>query len=114
MGVQVVILGMCAHVHRLHMNPDRVHASTRMGQKLECLRVHARLEHGLSFGVVIALVGAATMAIVVAYSWAGDHFSSVPAERIAILAATLFVLGIQIAFSSCLVSILAARRPATG
>jgi hypothetical protein len=57
----------------------------------------------------VALLGIALVAVVVV-QWIHSGFGNLVQERVAISAATLVVLGIQIAFTSFLLSILGLRR----
>jgi hypothetical protein len=68
-----------------------------------------RLEHGLLAGGAILLVGFALVASI-ALIWADRGFGSLGEERLAILAATLVIVGVQIIFTSFLISILTVRR----
>ena len=97
LGAQVVAFGLCAHAASV-----RAHWYERM-------RTRLRLKHGLLFGLCVALVGV-VIAIVVALQCLNHGFETVAQERAAIAAATLLILGIQIAFSSCLLTILGFRR----
>jgi hypothetical protein len=73
------------------------------------MRARLRLEHGLLLGCTVAIAGVVLIATIV-LDWIGRGFGSLSQERTAILAATLLVLGIQIVFSSFLLSILGLRR----
>ncbi|HYM54207.1 MAG TPA: glycosyltransferase family 2 protein, partial [Solirubrobacteraceae bacterium] len=66
-------------------------------------------EHGLALGGLIALVGLAMIAVIV-LAWIARGLGGLSQERIAIMAATLLVIGIQIVFASFLLSILGLRR----
>jgi hypothetical protein len=68
-----------------------------------------RLEHGLLAGGGVLLLGAVLLGVI-ALSWASGGFGSLGQERLVIFAATLVIVGVQIVFSSFLVSILALRR----
>jgi glycosyltransferase involved in cell wall biosynthesis len=101
-GAQLVSLGLCA----------RAYATYFMGEHdpwFDRMRERYGLEHGLTLGAAIALVGVAMVLVIVA-DWVARGFGSLSEERIAIVAATLTVLGIQVIFSSFLISILGLRR----
>ncbi|HEV3035010.1 MAG TPA: glycosyltransferase family 2 protein [Solirubrobacteraceae bacterium] len=101
-GAQLVSLGLCAHAYATYF----------MGEHdawFDRARARLRLEHGLLAGSTVALIGAAMLMVIVA-EWIGRGFGSLSQEQLAIFAATLFVLGIQIVFSSFLLSILGLRR----
>jgi hypothetical protein len=73
------------------------------------MRGRYRLEHGLLLGGGIASVGLGVGAMIVA-DWVNNGFGQLSEERLAVLAATLIIVGIQIFFSSFLLSILGLRR----
>jgi hypothetical protein len=103
-GAQIVSLGLCALAYATYF----------MGEEdpwFERMRARFRLEHGLMLGSGVALLGLAMLAVLV-LEWIHAGLGSLAQERVAIAAATLVVLGIQIAFSSFLLSILGLRRRA--
>jgi hypothetical protein len=73
------------------------------------MRARFRLEHGLLLGGVSLLVGL-VMAGVILATWIAHGFGSLSDERLAVVAASLMIIGIQIFFSSFLLSILGLRR----
>ena len=101
-GVQLVSLGLCAHAYATYFMGERDAWFDRARERL-------RLEHGLMLGGAIALVGLAMIAVIV-FDWIARGFGSLSQENIAIAAATLLVIGIQIIFTSFLLSILGLRR----
>jgi glycosyltransferase involved in cell wall biosynthesis len=101
-GAQLVSLGVCAHAYATYFMGERDAWFDRARERL-------RLEHGLMLGGAIALVGLAVLAVIV-LDWASSGFGGLAQERIAIFAATLLVVGIQVIFSSFLLSILGLRR----
>jgi glycosyltransferase involved in cell wall biosynthesis len=101
-GVQVVALGLCAHAY----------GSYFMGEKdpwFDRMRARFRLEHGLMLGAVAVAIGLVTGCIIFGI-WVHSGFGSLSEERLAILATTLVVIGLQTIFSSFLLSILGLRR----
>jgi glycosyltransferase involved in cell wall biosynthesis len=101
-GTQVIALGLCAHAYGTYF----------MGEKDEWfdrMRARFRLEHGLMLGGAIALAGFAIGAVIAAM-WVDRGFGGLSEEKLAVLAATLVIAGIQIFFSSFLLSILGLRR----
>ncbi len=72
-------------------------------------RERLRLEHGLMLGSAVALGGVVIIAVIVV-DWVGHGLGGLAQERVAIVAATLLVIGIQIVFTSFLLSILGLRR----
>ncbi len=101
-GTQVVTLGLCARAYGIYFMGER-------DPWFEGMRRRYRLEHGLMLGGLIALLGTAILAAIVV-EWVRLGFGSLSEERLAILAATLLVLGIQVVFASFLLSILGLRR----
>ncbi len=101
-GAQLVGLGLCAHAYATYFMGERDAWFDRARERL-------RLEHGLMLGSAVALVGLVMIAVIV-IDWIARGFGSLAQERAAIFAATLLVLGIQIVFTSFLLSILGLRR----
>jgi glycosyltransferase involved in cell wall biosynthesis len=101
-GAQVVTLGLCARAYGIYFMGER-------DPWFERMRKRYRLEHGLTLGGLIAAMGTAILAAIV-LEWVRRGFGSLSQERLAILAATLLVLGIQVIFASFLLSILGLRR----
>ena len=101
-GTQVVALGICAHAYATYFMGEQDRWFDRM-------RARYRLEHGLLLGGSIALAGAVVGAFIV-IGWIEHGFGALAQERLAVFAATLIIVGIQIFFSSFLLSILGLRR----
>jgi hypothetical protein len=68
-----------------------------------------RLEHGLLAGMALLVAGLALGGVIVG-KWIARGLGSLAEERLAILAATLVIAGIQIFFTSFLLSFLGLRR----
>jgi glycosyltransferase involved in cell wall biosynthesis len=101
-GTQVLALGLCAHAYGTYF----------MGEKdpwFDRMRRRFRLEHGLLLGGVFMLIGA-VMGAVIVVTWISNGFGSLADEHLAVVAASLVIVGIQIFFSSFLLSILGLRR----
>jgi glycosyltransferase involved in cell wall biosynthesis len=101
-GAQIVALGLCGRAYGYFHMEERDAWFDRMSR-----RVH--LEHGLLAGGVVTLAGLAVGIAIVA-QWIGHGFGTLGEARLAILAATLFIVGIQIFFVSFLLSIIAIDR----
>jgi hypothetical protein len=101
-GTQVVSLGLCAHAYATYFMGERDAWFDRARERF-------RLEHGLMLGSAVALAGLALVMVVV-IDWIDRGLGSLSQEQIAIAGATLLVVGIQIVFSSFLLSILGLRR----
>ena len=101
-GTQVVGLGLCAHAYGTYFMAERDPWFDRM-------RARYRLEHGLALGGTLIIAGLGIAAVIVGI-WVDRGFGALSEERLALLAATLLIVGIQIFFSSFLLSILGLRR----
>jgi Glycosyl transferase family 2 len=101
-GTQVLALGLCAHAYGAYFMGARDPWFDRM-------RARFRLEHGLVLGAGILVAGVVLGGVVVA-TWIERGFGSLAEERLAVVAATLTIVGIQVFFSSFLLSILGLRR----
>jgi glycosyltransferase involved in cell wall biosynthesis len=101
-GTQVLALGLCAHAYGTYFMGERDPWFDRM-------RARFALEHGLLLGGVFALAGLVMGGLIVA-TWIAHGFGSLADERLAVIAASMLIVGIQIFFSSFLLSILGLRR----
>jgi glycosyltransferase involved in cell wall biosynthesis len=101
-GTQIVALGLCAHAYGVYFMGDR-------DPWFERMRARFRLEHGLLLGGAILLLGLGIAAIIVV-TWIDRGFGELSDERLMVLAASLIIVGIQVFFSSFLLSILGLRR----
>jgi glycosyltransferase involved in cell wall biosynthesis len=101
-GTQVLALGLWAHAYGTYFMGEQDPWFDRM-------RARFRLEHGLLLGGMFALVGLVMGGVIVA-TWISHGFGSLSDERLAVVAASLIIVGIQIFFSSFLLSILGLRR----
>jgi glycosyltransferase involved in cell wall biosynthesis len=101
-GSQTIGLGLCAHAYGTYY----------LGAKdpwFDRMRERFRLENGLILGGAVTLVGLAAAAWVV-IKWIDRGLGTLSEVGPAVLAATLIVVGIQIFFSSFLISIIGLRR----
>ncbi len=101
-GTQVLALGLCAHAYGTYFMGERDPWFDRM-------RSRFRLEHGLLLGGAFLVVGLALGGVIIA-TWVAHGFGSLADERLAVVAASLLIVGIQIFFSAFLLSILGLRR----
>jgi glycosyltransferase involved in cell wall biosynthesis len=102
-GTQVVALGLCAHAYGTYFMGEKDLWFDRMRQRF-------RLEHGLMLGGALMFAGLG-VAFVIVGVWADRGFGALSEERFAVLAAALFIIGMQVFFSSFLLSILGLRKP---
>ncbi len=101
-GVQVLALGLCAHAYGTYF----------MGEKdawFDAARRRFRLEHGLLIGGAI-IVGGFVTALIIVIQWIDHGFGALGRERLAIVAFELLIVGLQIFFSSFLLSVIGLRR----
>lgn len=101
-GTQVLALGLCAHAYGTYF----------MGEKdpwFDRMRARFRLEHGLLVGGAVMALGLVSVGVIV-IDWINSGFGALGQEKLAVIGATLIIIGIQIFFSSFLLSILGLRR----
>jgi glycosyltransferase involved in cell wall biosynthesis len=101
-GTQVLALGLCAHAYGAYFMGEHDPWFDRM-------RARFRLEHGLLLGGGIALSGLAVAAVIV-IKWIDRGFGDLSEQKLAVLASMLLITGLQIFFTSFLLSILGLRR----
>jgi len=104
-GTQLLGFGLCGRIYAVNHLGDR-------DPWLERRIARFRLEHGLLLGTGLTVTGAGLGAVIVA-KWIANGLGSLAQERVTILAATLVIVGIQVFFTSFLLSILSLRRPAS-
>jgi glycosyltransferase involved in cell wall biosynthesis len=101
-GTQLLGFGLCARTYAVHHLGDK-------DPWLERRIAQFRLEHGLLAGGALTLAGVGLGAVVVG-RWIAGGLGSLAQERVTILAATLVIVGVQVFFTSFLLSILSLRR----
>jgi glycosyltransferase involved in cell wall biosynthesis len=101
-GSQVLALGFAARAYGVYVLGEQ-------DPLFEWMRARFRLEHGLLAGGLVFLSGLVVSGVIVGI-WADRGFGALSEARLAVLAATLIIIGIQIFFSSFLLSILGLRR----
>ena len=101
-GVQVLALGLCAHAYGTYFMGER-------DAWFDAMRARFRLEHGLALGGTITVAGFVT-AVVIVIDWIDRGFGAIGQQQLAIVAFELLIVGLQIFFSSFLLSILGLRR----
>jgi glycosyltransferase involved in cell wall biosynthesis len=102
-GVQVIALGLCAMAYGVYFMGERDDWFTRM-------RTKYRLEHGLLLGGAIGLGGVILGGVLLGI-WIDRGFGSLEEQRLAVLAATLVTVGVELFFTSFLLSVIGLRRP---
>jgi glycosyltransferase involved in cell wall biosynthesis len=101
-GVQVLALGVCAEAYGTYYMGER-------DRWFDALRSRYRLEHGLALGAGIGTIGF-VIGLIVVIRWIVDGFGALAEERLALVAATLVIIGVQVFFASFLLSIIGLRR----
>jgi glycosyltransferase involved in cell wall biosynthesis len=101
-GTQILALGLCARAYGVYVLGER-------DSWFERVRPRVKLEHGLLAGAALILAGLAVGGGIIG-SWVASGGGSLSKTRLALLAATLLIVGIQTFFSSFLLSILGLRR----
>ncbi|MEA2283574.1 MAG: hypothetical protein QOK21_4181 [Solirubrobacteraceae bacterium] len=101
-GAQVVALGLCARTYGAYFMNDRDAWFDRW-------RARLRLEHGLLLGGGLLAIGV-VIALTIVVTWVQRGFGGLSDERLMVLAAMFVIVGVQVFFSSFLLSILGLRR----
>ena len=101
-GTQVVGLGLCGRAYAVYVLDEDDRWIERMQGRL-------RLEHGLLLGFAISSAGLALVGVLIGI-WIEHGFGTLGQERLAIVAMTFLVIGIQVFFTSFLLSLLGMRR----
>jgi hypothetical protein len=101
-GTQLVGFGLCGRSYAVYQLGDRDPTFERIGSRV-------RLEHGLLFGLALILAGLGVATVVVGH-WIAGGLGSLGEERVTLLAATLVIVGVQVFFTSFLLSLIGLRR----
>jgi glycosyltransferase involved in cell wall biosynthesis len=102
-GSQIIALGLCAHAYGTYYLGER-------DPWFDRARSRFSLNQVLVAGGLIVLAGFALAAVIVGI-WIDRGFGQLSEEQLAVLAATLLVVGVQVVFTAFLISILGLRRP---
>jgi glycosyltransferase involved in cell wall biosynthesis len=103
-GTQLFGFGLCGRAYAVHQFGDADGWFERLGGRF-------RLEYGLVLGLALMTAGLAVGGVIVGH-WVAHGLGNLSEERVTILAATLLIVGIQIFFTSFLLSIIGLRRGA--
>ncbi len=101
-GAQVIGLGVCGRAYGVFVMGDRDSLFDRLEQKVT-------LEHALLAASALVLSGLVLGAYCVV-NWASGGFGQLSEASLAVIAMTLVVVGLQLFFTSFLVSLLGLRR----
>jgi hypothetical protein len=102
-GIEVIALGLIARTYAVYF----------MGVRdpfLERMRARFKLEHGLLLGGTVILAGVIGGVVIVG-KWLAAGAGTLGEGEVALVAATGLVAGVQVFFTSFLLSILGLRRP---
>jgi glycosyltransferase involved in cell wall biosynthesis len=102
-GLQMVAFGLIARTFGVYFMGER-------DRFLERMQARFKLEHGLLLGGAIILVALAGGVVILAH-WIAQGAGTLGEGAVALVAATVLVIGVQIFFTSFLLSILGLRRP---
>ncbi|MFL5915896.1 MAG: glycosyltransferase family 2 protein [Gaiellaceae bacterium] len=101
-ATQLVGFGLCGRAYAVYQLGDRDPLFERIGDRV-------RLGQGLLLGLAVMVAGLGVGAVVVGH-WIANGFGKLAEEQVTILAATLFIIGIQVFFTSFLLSLIGLRR----
>ena len=101
-GVQLLGLGICAHAYGAYFLGRRVEWFDR-------LRGRVRLKHALLLGASVVAAGLLVCGVI-AGVWVANDFGQLSQESLFLVGATTVIVGVQIVFTSFLVSILGLGR----
>ncbi|MGH7124362.1 MAG: hypothetical protein ACREFI_08330, partial [Stellaceae bacterium] len=101
-GTQLVGFGLCGRFYAVYQLGDR-------DPTLEAVTRRIRLEHGLLLGFAL-MAGGFVLGILVAHHRLAAATDSLTESRMSILAVTLLIVGVQIFFTSFLLSLIGLRR----
>ena len=102
LGTQLFGFGLCGRSYAVHQLGDD-------DPWLEGVDRRVKLEHGLLLGTALGLIGLTLGGVIVA-RWFANGLGGLAEEKLAILAATLVTVGVQVFFTSFLLSLLGLRR----
>jgi len=101
-GAQIVGLGLCGRAYSVYVLGERDPLFERLGSRFG-------LERALLLALAAVAVGLALGGVVLS-QWISHGFGTLGEERLAIVAVTFVVTGVQIFFTSFLISLLGLRR----
>jgi glycosyltransferase involved in cell wall biosynthesis len=103
-GTQLIGFALCGRSYAVFQLGDRDEWLERVGRRV-------RLEHGLLLGLAVIAAGLGLGALIVG-RWVAHGLGSLSEEKLTILSATLLIVGVQIFFTSFLLSLIGLRRRA--
>ena len=105
-GTEVIGLGLAAHAYATYF-------MSYSDAWFDRARARLRLEHGLVFGALLATIGI-VFSVIVFVGWIANGLGSLSHEYMTLTAATFVIIGMQVFFTSFLLSILGLRRTDRG
>jgi glycosyltransferase involved in cell wall biosynthesis len=101
-GAQLFGFGLCGRSYAVHQLGDEDAMFERLGPRI-------RLEHGLLLGLALSLAGL-TLGAVIVGRWVAQGLGGLAEEKLTILSTTLLIVGVQVFFTSFLLSLIGLRR----
>jgi glycosyltransferase involved in cell wall biosynthesis len=101
-GTQLVGFGLCGRAYGVYQLRDR-------DPWFESMQRRFNLEHGLLLGGAVAFAGIVLEGVIVT-QWVARGLGKLGEERLSVVAATLVIAGLQIFFTSFLLSVIGLRR----
>jgi glycosyltransferase involved in cell wall biosynthesis len=101
-GTQLVGFGLCGRAYGVYQLRDR-------DPWFESMQRRFSLEHGLLLGGAVASAGIVLEGVIVT-QWVARGLGKLGEERLSVVAATLVIAGLQIFFTSFLLSVIGLRR----
>jgi glycosyltransferase involved in cell wall biosynthesis len=101
-GTQLVGFGLCGRAYGVYQLRDR-------DPWFESMQRRFSLEHGLLLGGAVAFAGIVLEGVIVT-QWVARGLGKLGEERLSVVAATLVIAGLQIFFTSFLLSVIGLRR----
>jgi glycosyltransferase involved in cell wall biosynthesis len=101
-GTQLFGFALFGRSYAVYQLGDRDPSFERVGARV-------KLEHGLLIGLGVMIAGLALGGVIIA-RWAARGLGGLAEERLTILAATLLIVGVQVFFTSFMLSVIGLRR----
>jgi hypothetical protein len=101
-STQLIGFGLCGRAYAVYQLGDR-------DRWLEGLGARIHLEHGLVLALALIAAGMGLGGAIVG-KWVAHGLGGLSEERVAILAATLLIVGVQVFFTSFMLSVIGLRR----
>jgi glycosyltransferase involved in cell wall biosynthesis len=103
-STQLIGFGLCGRAYAVYQLGDR-------DRWLDGLGTRIHLEHGLMVAIVLMACGVGLGGVIVG-NWVAHGLGGLAEERLAIVAATLMIVGVQVFFTAFMLSVIGLRRRA--